>query len=102
MNKLEKVKKDIKIRNLFAKNELKIVLYKYGILANDLKRNKSLYYLNFIKRFRLNWSSSRIVNRCLYTSRTHWPLRRFRVSRMMFKNLFDENEGLMGVKRASW
>jgi ribosomal protein S14 len=102
MNKLQQIEKDRKVRFLFKKKELLIVLFKYGILMNKEKKYKNYYYLNFIKRFHLNWSSSRVVNRCLYTSRAHWPLRRFRLSRMMFKNLFDENEGLMGVKRASW
>ena len=102
MNKIEKVKKDKKVRVLFKKNELFIILFKYGILMNNEKNNKNFYYLKFIKKFHLNWSSSRIVNRCIYTTRAHWPLRRFRLSRMMFKNLFDENEGLTGVKRASW
>ena len=102
MNKLEKIKKDKNTRILFEKNELFFILYKYGILVNKKKKFKNFYYLNFIKKFHLSWSSSRVVNRCLYTSRAHWPLRRFRLSRMMFKNLFDEDEGLMGVKRSSW
>ena len=102
MNKQKKIEKDKNIRMLFKKKELFMVLFKYGILMNKNIRLKNYYYYNFIKKFHLNWSSSRVVNRCLYTSRAHWPLRRFRLTRMMFKNLFDENECLMGVKRASW
>lgn len=71
MNKKEKIKKDKKTRYLFKKKELNFVLYKYGILSNNNIKSKNYYYLNFIKKFHLNFSSSRIVNRCLYTSRAH-------------------------------
>jgi hypothetical protein len=54
MNKLEKIKKDKNTRVFFKKNELFIVMYKYGILINKRKDFKNFYYLNFIRKFHLN------------------------------------------------
>jgi len=54
MNKLKKIEKDKKIRLLVKKNELSIILFKYGILMNDQKKFKNFYYFNFIRKFHLN------------------------------------------------
>jgi len=102
MNQIKKFEKDALVRKNFKSKELSIILYKYGTAMNTEKRIKTFFYFNLVRKFHLNWSSARVVNKCLYSGRTNWPLRRFRLSRMMFKNMFDENEGITGVKRSSW
>jgi small subunit ribosomal protein S14 len=54
-----------------------------------------------LKKFHLNSSSSRIVNTCMHTGRSHWILRRFKLSRMTFKKLADHAQ-LNGIRRATW
>lgn len=101
MSKITKFRKDKKNRDKFFRNELKILVYKYGLFGNIEKEHKQFYLYKFIQRFHLNWSMSRIVNKCLYTGRTRWVIRRYRLSRMMFKNLCD-NGKIHGTRRSSW
>ena len=96
-----KINKDKVQRKNFKKTELNLLNYKYCLIMSKENNDKNFYFFNFIKKFHLNTSSSRINNRCIYSSRTRWPLRRFKLTRMTFKNLFDK--GLIhGVRRSSW
>lgn len=105
-----KKNKDKNVRRNFKKNEINLIMYKYSMNWDIKKEDKNLlnklnyknfYFYNFIKKFHLNSSSARINNRCIFTSRTRWPLRKFKLSRMSFKNLFDK--GLIhGVRKSSW
>ena len=72
-------------------------------LNNKLLKKKLLLILHYknLKKFHLNSSSSRIVNTCIHTGRSHWILRRFKLSRMTFKKLADYGE-LNGIRRATW
>lgn len=96
------IKKDIKKRNFFLKNELKYILLKYKLNNNKLNRNlKLLFHYNFLKNFHMNSSKTRLVNLCRETGRSHWILRKFKLSRMSFRKLADSGS-LNGVKRSSW
>ena len=96
-----KIKKDKKIRREFKKKELNIVLYKYVTLSSNNLNNKRFYTFEFIRKFHLNSSSSRIVNRCIFTGRAKWVLSRFKVSRIKFKELCD-NGKLHSIRRSSY
>jgi ribosomal protein S14 len=96
-----KIKKDIKNRVFFNKNEFNCILLKYfNNIDIDMKYKYYLYY-KFLKKFHLNSSSARIVNRCVMTGRANWSLRMFRLSRISFKE-FADNSFICGVRRATW
>ncbi|XP_062588543.1 small ribosomal subunit protein uS14m-like [Saccostrea cucullata] len=54
-----------------------------------------------IKQFPLNSAYTRIHNRCILTSRPRAVLKRWHVSRIMFRHLADYNK-LSGFTRSSW
>lgn len=66
-----KVHKDYISRNFFLKNEMNIKLMKYYTKVLLLDVSKGYVYYKFLKKFHLNSSSSRLVNRCLYTGRAN-------------------------------
>jgi len=66
-----KVIKDYNGRKFFLKNEMNMKIFKYynKVLLLDIK--KAYIYYKFLKKFHLNSSSSRMVNRCLYCGRAN-------------------------------
>jgi hypothetical protein len=70
MNEVKKFEKDFAVRKNFKRKELSIILYKYGTAMNKQKKGKAFFYFNLVRKFHLNWSSSRVVNKCLYSGRT--------------------------------
>ena len=102
MGLYHRIRKDKRVRNFVLKNELPLIVNKYFWYSNELEYQKKLYYwYKYINKYHLNSSSSRIVNYCILTGRAHWILRRFRCSRMTFKNLADYGM-LHGVRKASF
>jgi len=96
------ITKDKKIRSNVVKQELKSILLKYQLSNPNLeKKIKLIFHQKHIRNFHLNSSSSRIVNMCIHTGRSHWVLRRFKLSRMTFKHFADKGY-LNGVRRAIW
>lgn len=99
MSVINKLKRDKQTRKFFLKTEFNINLMKYNIVSKTLDYDsKCIIYQQFIDRFHLNSSSSRINNRCLFSGRSHWILRRFHMNRMTFKVFFDKGL-LVGIKR---
>lgn len=96
-----KLQKDVETRIYFNKNELNCILLKYYYNTSIKKKYKNFIFYKFIKKFHLNSSSSRIVNRCIMTGRANWTLRKFKVSRMTFKE-FADNGFINGIRRATW
>lgn len=96
------IKKDKKTRFFLKQKELKRIVLKYNLNSKFIKKKyKLIFFYKFIKNFHLNSSTSRLVNTCIYTGRSYWILRKFRLSRMSFRKLADQ--GLFnGVRRASW
>ena len=96
------IKKDIKTRNYFYKKEFKLVMLKYQLSNNNINRKiKLIFHYKFLRNFHINSASSRIVNMCIHTGRSHWIVREFKLSRMTFRKLAD-NAKLNGIRRASW
>lgn len=54
-----------------------------------------------IREFPLNSAPVRLHNRCILTSRPRAVLKRWHISRIMFRSLADYNN-LSGVTRSSW
>lgn len=71
---------------------------KYAELREELKKNKEYEKLSQLPR---NASPVRVANMCAVTGRRRGYLRRFGVSRLVFRELAWKGE-LPGVKKASW
>jgi len=96
------IKKDRLTRDYVSKKEFKLIMLKYQLNNNNLnKKIKLIFHYKFLKNFHLNSSSTRIVNMCIHTGRSHWIIREFKLSRMTFRKLAD-NAKLNGIRRASW
>jgi small subunit ribosomal protein S14 len=54
-----------------------------------------------LKIFYLKSSMMRLVNYCIKTGRAGWVIRRFKVSRITFKE-FVNKASFMGVKKSNW
>jgi len=66
------IKKDKKIRANVVKQEFKLILSKYQLSSPYIeKKIKLIFHYKYIKNFHLNSSSSRIVNMCIHTGRSH-------------------------------
>jgi len=96
-----KLVKDFRNRKFFNKNEFNCILLKYYNNVNIQEKYKIYIFYRFLKKFHLNSSSSRIVNRCIMTGRANWSIRMFKLSRISFKEFSDQ--GLItGIRRANW
>ncbi|KAH9602526.1 hypothetical protein KSS87_002088 [Heliosperma pusillum] len=88
-------------RQLAAKHELKRKLYKAMWRDSDLPSNmreKARYKLSKLPR---NSAFNRLRNRCIFTGRPRAVYEKFRMSRIVFRELASKGE-LLGVKKASW
>ena len=82
-----------------ARNERKKkTVAKYAALRAQLKQEKDYVGLSMLPR---DASPTRLVNRCAHTGRRHGYLRRFKLSRIAFREL--ASHGLIpGVTKSSW
>jgi small subunit ribosomal protein S14 len=86
-------------KSWFKRDEKKLkAIKKYHDLRAELKKNKEYEKLCQLPR---NASPVRLANRCPISGRRHGFLRRFGVSRMVFRELAWKGE-IPGVKKASW
>jgi ribosomal protein S14 len=95
------VLRDLKKRKLFKNLEPKRILYKS--IIQDLSFPKQLRFTSSIELTKLprNSSLSRIRNRCIKTGRGKAILKKFRLSRISFREL--ASQGLLpGVLKSSW
>ena len=86
-------------KSWIARNERKKkTVAKYAKLRRQLKDEKDYVGLSMLPR---DASPTRVVNRCQYTGRRHGYLRRFKLSRIAFREL--ASHGLIpGVTKSSW
>lgn len=71
---------------------------KYAALRKELKDNKDYIALSQLPR---DASPTRLVNRCQVTGRRRAYIRRFKLSRITFRELASRGE-IPGVTKASW
>ena len=86
-------------KSLFAREVKRKRLYeKYKAKREELKKENKLEELQFLPR---NSSLIRQRNRCMDTGRSRSFLRKFGVSRLVFREKALRGE-IPGVKKASW
>lgn len=71
---------------------------KYADLRHKLKAEKDYIGLTMLPR---DASPTRVVNRCVLTGRRHAYLRRFKLSRISFRELASAGM-IPGVTKSSW
>ena len=88
-------------RLLMAKNELKRIQYK--AICEDRNMPQSIRYEYSVKLSKMprNSSLTRIRKRCVVTGRSRAVYTKFRVSRIVFRELALKG-ALSGVYKASW
>ena len=88
-------------RQLMARYELKRVQYK--ALSQDRNLQNSIRFESFLKLSKLsrNSSKTRIRNRCMITGRARSVYKKFKVSRIVFRELASKG-AINGVFKASW
>jgi len=91
-----KILVDKKKRFLFKKNELKNISIKIGI-----RLNQRLNVNSFIKPFEKNAVLTKINNRCFVSSRSKGVYRKFKVSRLKFRDILL-NGNYPGFKKNCW
>jgi small subunit ribosomal protein S14 len=86
-------------KSWIARNERKKkIVEKYAALRHKLKEEKDYIGLSMLPR---NASPTRLVNRCEVTGRRRAFLRRFRLSRIAFRDLASHGM-IPGVTKSSW
>ncbi|XP_047338530.1 28S ribosomal protein S14, mitochondrial [Impatiens glandulifera] len=93
--------RDYKRRLLVAKYELRRNLYKALCRDPDLPSHVRERHRIKLSKLPRNSSSTRVRNRCIFTGRPRAVYEKFRMSRIVFRELASRGE-LMGVKKASW
>ena len=95
------IQKDQKRRDLYAKYELKRILFKSMVRDSNLPKNLRLQSMTELNKLPRNSSLGRVKNRCTQTGRAKSNYKMFRISRITFREL--ASKGLLpGVKKASW
>lgn len=95
------VRRDQKKRILYKNLELKRILYKS--IIQDLSFPKQIRFSSSFELSKLSRNSSlvRIRNRCVLTGRGKAILKKFRLSRISFREL--ASQGLLpGILKSSW
>ncbi|XP_057822940.2 uncharacterized protein LOC131035285 [Cryptomeria japonica] len=92
---------DHKRRLLAAKYEIKRVLYKAALRDPNLPRDLWVKFRTKLSKLPRNSSFTRTRNRCILTGRSRAVYRKFRMSRICFRELASKGE-IMGVRKASW
>lgn len=87
-------KKSWKERNMRKKKTVE----KYAKLRAELKKQGDYVGLSLLPR---DASPTRVVNRCEVTGRRHAFIRRFRMSRIAFRELASQGM-IPGVTKSSW
>ena len=86
-------------KSWIARNKRKeVTVAKYAELRRQLKEEKDYIGLSMLPR---DSSPTRLVNRCEITGRRHGFLRRFKMSRITFRELASSGM-IPGVTKSSW
>lgn len=88
--------RDQKLRLKYLKNEYKNIFYKS--LVSNRFLNIELRTGVYLKRLKLKSTNINIKNRCILTGRGRSIMRKFKISRIMFRNLVT-NGLIIGIKK---
>ena len=99
--------KDLKTRQLFLQVEKQKLLYKYTLIniANNplVTKSKSIFFFKYFKKqSKIKYkTSTRILNKCIFSNRNRQTFSKFKLSRLIAKDLLSF--GLVpGYKKAVW
>lgn len=95
------VKKDIKLRKNFKKNELKRLYLKSITLNQNISNNQRFKAQLSLSDLPKNSSKHRIKNRCVVTGRPKSVFKQFKLSRITLKQ-YALNGDIPGLKKISW
>lgn len=92
---------DLKRRHTVMTEEIRKRLFVALLQDQTLSTNIREYFQAKIIRISRNASQIRIRNRCIWTGRSRGILKRFRCSRIVFRDLNGQGR-IMGIRKASW
>jgi len=75
--------------------------YKFLLITSLLNNKEKQHIKNKLNKLPRNSSTVRIRNRCIVTSRARGVLKKFKLSRIIFKELALLGH-LPGIRKASW
>lgn len=88
-------------RQLAAKYELRRKLYKSLCRDSEVPANLKEKFRYKLSKLPRNSAFNRVRNRCIFTGRPRAVYEKFRMSRIVFRELAKKGE-LNGVQKASW
>jgi ribosomal protein S14 len=96
-------KQEFITRKLVAKVELKRQFLKAESMANRITESNKILMKIHMKLNNLPKKSSvvRLRNQCFLTGRSNGIFKKFKISRLMVKNLVRDNK-ILGLSKASW
>jgi small subunit ribosomal protein S14 len=97
----QSIEKDKQRRQLFQSNELKRRQYKLIIENLALPAELRAQAVSSLNNLPRSSSSVRLRNRCALTGRSRGVLRKWRMSRVRFRELASQG-ALLGVSKSSW
>lgn len=101
MAKISSIARNNKVKNLVEKHQQKRKSLRELISNPDLPMSEKLEYQKKLQKLPLDSSASRYRNRCVLTGRSRGFYRKFRLSRIKFREL--AHQGLIpGVTKSSW
>jgi len=93
--------RDYKRRLLVAKNELKRLQYKAISQDRNLMPKVRLHAALCLNKLKRNSTLTRIKNRCVITGRARSVYLKYKMSRIVFRELASRGD-LIGVTKSSW
>jgi small subunit ribosomal protein S14 len=95
------IQKDLLKRKLFKKDELQRLILKSMIKNSVISDETKTFAVGHLFRMSKNGSRTRIRNRCVLTGRGRSIHRRFKLSRITFREL--ASKGLLnGIYKSTW
>ena len=92
---------DKRKRELYKKNELKRIICKLFLINKNVPSELKKKQFEELCKLPRNSSITRVKNYCVLTGRAKGNLRKFKLSRISFRQLAS-NGSLMGVFKSSW
>ncbi|KNA05041.1 hypothetical protein SOVF_193810 [Spinacia oleracea] len=92
---------DYQRRQLASKYELRRKLYKALCRDPELPPNMKEKFRYKLSKLPRNSAFNRLRNRCIFTGRSRAVYEKFRMSRIVFRELASQGQ-LQGVKKSSW
>jgi succinate dehydrogenase (ubiquinone) iron-sulfur subunit len=93
--------KDLKKRRMSTKYEIDRLTLKFIIRSNDTPSDIKLAAVRKLNELPKNSSPTRIKNRCIFTGRSKGIVKKYRLSRIIFRQMALSGD-LSGIQKSSW